>query len=234
MTELVIAQEELFQGIKCDLWMDNKRNPYMTIQQLTEALEYKSRNGIEKILKRNPYLKGKEFSTTAKLSVVEGERVVKRETIVFTKDGIMEIGFLSPKPKAREFRTWARKVINAFVDGQLVWKGTRINGKEIRHELTDAIKEKGLSSHYYKHYTDLAYKSAVGFTAKQLREARGVKSKASPLDFLSLEELAAVNKRSVQIASLIQLGMDFSTIKATINNQGVIYQTTLKMPTSTN
>lgn len=96
MEGLVLAQEELFQGINCDLWMDNKGNPYMTIQQLANALEYKSKDGIEKILKRNSYLRNKEFSGTYKLSV-PGSKGGTQETIVFTRDGIMEIGFLSPK-----------------------------------------------------------------------------------------------------------------------------------------
>lgn len=44
----------------------------MSMEQLAVALEYADKKGIEKIVERNPYLKGKEFSTTAKLSVVEG------------------------------------------------------------------------------------------------------------------------------------------------------------------
>lgn len=67
---LVLAQEELFQGIHCDLWMDGKKNPYMTIQQLANALEYRSKSGIENIIARNPYLREKEFSSTHKLEVV--------------------------------------------------------------------------------------------------------------------------------------------------------------------
>lgn len=80
---------------------------------------------------------------------------------------------------------------------------------------------------YYFHYTNLAYKTSLGYSAKQLRAARGVKNNCSPLDYLSAEELQAINQREQQIATLIMLGMDYEQIKAVLVNGGVIYQTTL-------
>lgn len=105
--------------------------------------------------------------------------------------------------------------------------------KIVRKSMTDVIKELGLSSHYYKHYTDLVYKTALGFNAKQLREGRQVAKKASPLDFLTSEEIEAVNQREQQVATLLTLQMDYDTIKGILTGQGVIYQTTLKMPVTT-
>lgn len=230
MKNLVLAKEEIFRGVHCDVWMNGNREPFMTMDQIAEVLEYRDRKGIEKIVERNPYLKDEEFSTTDNLSEVEGNRVVTRERRLFTRDGVMEVAFLSSKPKAREFRAWARRVLNAFMNGQLVLKEQRQNGKAIRLSMTDAIKEKGLSPHFYRHYTELAYKSALGFTAKQLRDARGIKKKASPLDFLTADELAAVNEREQQIAMLIRLDVDYQAVKELVTRQGVIYQTTLKLP----
>lgn len=230
MQNLVLAKEELFQGIHCDLWMGKDRNPFMSMDQLAEALGYTDRKGIEKIVERNPYLKDKEFSTTDKLSEVEGDRVVKRERRLFTRDGIMEVSFLSQKPKAREFRAWARKVLIAFMDGQIVWKEKRVIGKQIRLSMTDAIRDAGFSPHFYKHFTNLCYKSAIGFNATQIRKARGVEKGKNILDFLTIEEHEAVNKREQQIATFIGLGMEYEQIKEILANGGVIYQTTLKMP----
>ena len=220
----------MFQGIHCDVWMDKNRNPFMSMDQLANVLEYKDRKGIEKLVERNPYLKNKEFSTTDKLSEVEGDRMVKRERRLFTRDGVMEVSFLSNKPKAREFRSWARKVINAFVDGQLIWKEKREIGKQIRLSMTDAIREAGVSHHFYKHFTNLCYKSAIGFNATQIRKAREIQKNASVLDYLTTEEQEAVNEREQQIATLITLGMDYEQIKGVLANGGVIYQTTLKIP----
>ncbi|MBD9927483.1 Rha family transcriptional regulator [Enterococcus faecalis] len=106
--------------------------------------------------------------------------------------------------------------------------------KSVRKSMTDVIKELELSPHYYKHYTDLVYKTALGFNAKQLREAREVSKKSTILDFLTSEEIEAVYKREQQVATLLTLKMDYDTIKSILNGQGVLYQTTLKMPVSTN
>lgn len=101
-------------------------------------MEYKSKSGIENIISRNPYLRSKEFSGTHRLAVPKSKGGTQ-ETIVFTRDGIMEISFLSPKPKAREFRAWARKVLNGFIDGQLVWKERRKISKESHRDLNTII-----------------------------------------------------------------------------------------------
>lgn len=106
--------------------------------------------------------------------------------------------------------------------------------KSVRKSMTDVIKELGLSPHYYKHYTDLVYKTAIGFNAKRLREAREVGKRATPLDFLTSEEIEAVNMREQQVTILLTLKMDYDTIKGILSGQGVLYQTTLKMPAATN
>lgn len=108
----------------------------------------------------------------------------------------------------------------------------RKQGKEIRLSMTDAIKEHGFSSKFYIHFQNLAYKSAIGFSATQIKKARNVQKKDSVLDYLMAEESKAVNQREQQIATLISLGMDYEQIKAVLANGGVIYQTTLKMPTN--
>lgn len=103
----------------------------------------------------------------------------------------------------------------------------REQGKSTRLSLTDAIQQSGISEKYYFHYTNLAYKTSLGYSAKQLRAARGVKNNCSPLDYLTTEELQAINQREQQIATLITLGMRYEEIKAVLANGGVIYQTTL-------
>lgn len=234
MQELVLAQEELFQGIHCDLWMDSKRHPFMSMDQLAEVLEYTDRKGIEKIVERNPYLKGKEFSTTDKLSEVEGDRVVKRERRLFTRDGIMEVSFLSHKPKAREFRAWARKVLTVFMDGQIVWKSEREKVKETSVTLRDAIKAAGYTGEWdYSNFYNLIYKTSIGFIARQLRKERNAKPKAVTANYMTIEELAAVDAREKEVITLLGLGLTRDEIKTIFERKGVLYQTTLKMPEKT-
>lgn len=221
--KLQLAQREFFQGVRCDVWQDVKtRMPYMTIEQIANALGYRSRKGIENLLNRNSYVHGKVFSTTYKLRVVEGGRDVQRDMIMLTRDGIIEISFLSHKPVARKFRAWARRIIKAFLDGQLVWKEQRNTGKLIRKAMNDTINARNLSPHYYKIYSDLAYKTVFGCHAAKLREQRHVDKNATPLDFLTADELQQLNEIEVKLAGLISLGLEYGTIKAIMHNGGQI------------
>ncbi|NRE38860.1 transcriptional regulator, partial [Enterococcus faecalis] len=134
-------------------------------------------------------------------------------------------------------RRFKKALVRQFYDmknGLYARRMERQKEKSVRKSMTDVIKELGLSPHYYKHYTDLVYKTALGFNAKQLREAREVSKKSTILDFLTSEEIEAVNKREQQVATLLTLKMDYDTIKSILNGQGVLYQTTLKMPVATN
>jgi len=85
--------------------------------------------------------------------------------------------------------------------------------KPIRRELTDVLKEQGCDPWSYKHYTDLAYKSTLGKNAAQLRKERGADRKAAAVDYMTAGELAAVSKRTSQLAVLLELGMDYEQIK---------------------
>ncbi|MDT2751488.1 Rha family transcriptional regulator [Enterococcus thailandicus] len=105
----------------------------------------------------------------------------------------------------------------------------RQKGKNVRSSMTDAIKKMGFSPHFYKHFTDLVYKKAL-FYAKQLRDARGAKPKATPLDFLTTKEQAAVSQIEELTTGLLLLGRSYDEIKDILNVGIVLYQTTIKMP----
>lgn len=227
---LVLAQEELFQGVNCDVWMDKDRNPYMTVEQLANALGYRSKSGVENIVSRNPYLKDKEFSGTYNLWVPTA-RGGEQETRLFTRDGVMEVAFLSSKPKAIEFRSWARKVLNAFMDGQLVWKDEREKIKETNNSLRDAIKEAGYTSKWdYTNFYNLIYKTAIGCMARQLRKERNVKPKAKAVDYMTTEEIQACEQREKEVITLLGLGLTRDEMKELFERKGILYQTTLQLP----
>lgn len=224
MNELVLAQKELFQGISCDLWMDNKGNPYMTIQQLANALEYKSKDGIEKILKRNPYLRNKEFSGTYKLSV-PGSKGGTQETIVFTRDGIMEIGFLSPKPKARDFRAWARKVLNGFIDGQLVWKERREISKESHKDLNTIIA-KHFPAEKVKirciNFSQLLCELVTGYkSVGSYKKSLGVSDGRALAELLDEQQLKKYNDYLNRIAVFLDSGFTFKDIATILKGDSI-------------
>ncbi len=60
-----------FGELEIDFYLDRNRNIFVTIEQLAQGFGYKSRNAIEKMIERQPYLKEKRFSVTDKLSARE-------------------------------------------------------------------------------------------------------------------------------------------------------------------
>lgn len=117
--DLTLVKSESFGDIPCDIYRKDSEL-YMTIEQLAQALGYADRSGVQKIFDRNGYLKTSEFSTRDKLSLVEGNRTVTRDVIVFTEDGIYEVTMLSKTEKAREFRAWVRNLLKSIREGEAV------------------------------------------------------------------------------------------------------------------
>ena len=103
-------------------------------------------------------------------------------------------------------------------------KEYRVDRKPIHRSLTDALKEKGISSDSwsYKHHINLAYKTAIGKTAAQLRKERGAPQKAKAIDYMTAEEIFASTKAENQIAVLVELGMDYAQVKMMLSNSKTV------------
>lgn len=94
--------------------------------------------------------------------------------------------------------------------------------KPIRRHLTDVIKEReDLSKWAYRHYTDLAYRVAFGKSAAEVRKERNAPPKAAAVDYLTSEEIAATTAMQDKIAVLVELGLSYEQIKATLLNSGL-------------
>lgn len=103
---LIKVNQELFNGITCDVWRNDNHEIFMTTEQLAQCIGYQTRYGITKLVQKNKYLKNREFSVSAKLTATDGK---KYDTLLFTFEGIKEILFLAPKSEtARKFREWTR------------------------------------------------------------------------------------------------------------------------------
>lgn len=117
--KLEIVKSEKFNGIECDFY-SNSEEVFMTMNQLSECLGYKDKDGIKKVVKRNEYLKQNEFSRVIPISFqVGGQFVPTQETRVFTEDGIYEVTMLARTEKAKEFRAFVRKVLKSLRKGEI-------------------------------------------------------------------------------------------------------------------
>lgn len=91
-----------------------------------------------------------------------------------------------------------------------------------RRDMTDAIRDcvpdSPHKSMWYKHYTDLAYRAAFGKSAAQLRKERNVPQKAIATDYMTADELSAVERITKQIGVLVEMRLDYGQIKAMLLN----------------
>jgi len=116
--KLEIVKSEKFNGIECDFY-SNSKEVFMTINQLANCLGYSSKNGVEKLISRNDYLRNSEFSGVINLVTGTDGLGGTQETRVFTEDGIYEVTMLARTEKAKEFRAFVRKVLKSLRKGEI-------------------------------------------------------------------------------------------------------------------
>lgn len=112
--ELQLIKTAKFGEIQADIYKKGDE-PYMTAEQLGVCLGYSNgRKGIDNLIDRNSYLKNSEFSVTLKMRATDGKQY---NTRIFTEDGIYEITMLAKTEKAKEFRSWVRKILKSLRRG---------------------------------------------------------------------------------------------------------------------
>jgi hypothetical protein len=211
---LIKVNQELFNGITCDVWRNEKHEIFMTTEQLAQCIGYQTRRGITKLIEKNKYLKNREFSVRVKLTATDNKEY---ETRVFNFEGIKEILFLAPKSEiARKFRAWTRSVLTAYFKGELVKAEEMAKATVTRRTMTEAIND---SPHFEKKYhiifsnllaklvSNGKYNSVVGMRKALERPKAKLKQMLdSPQDLQNLQ------KYETSITNLLDLGFDYHEI----------------------
>ncbi len=90
----------------------------------------------------------------------------------------------------------------------------------VRRSMTDVIRDcipdSPHKSMWYKHYTDLAYRAALGKSAAQVRREREAPKDAVAADYLTASELEAVERCTDQIGVLLQMRIEYQQIKSMV------------------
>ena len=119
------------------------------------------------------------------------------------------------KELVRQFYAMRRELVKREVE--------RVKLTPTRRELTDAIRDNVPDSPHkamwYRHYTDLAYRAAFGKSAAQLRKERDVPKGAVAADYLTSDELERVKRATKQIGVLVEMRLDYQTIKGIVARQ---------------
>ena len=157
--------------------------------------------GFEMRAVNNPGSRGTKYVKVYKLNEQQATLL-----LTFLRNTPVVIEF--KKELVRQFFAMRKELMNI--------KAIKAERKPLRTSMTDAIKALPDSPHKqfkYNQYTDLAYMAALGKTARQLRKERGADKAATASDYMSSDELAAVSKMENRISVLLEVGMDYQTIK---------------------
>ena len=127
------------------------------------------------------------------------------------------LAYLRNTPQVRAFKKALVKEFQRMKAELTRREVNRAKALPARRTLTDAVRdclpESPHKFRWYKIYTDLAYKAAVGMDAAHVRKSRGAAKDANAVEYLTSEELSAVERVSGQIAVLIEAGMTYADIR---------------------
>lgn len=145
--ELITTQH--YGGNIFSFYSTKRKDIFMTINELATGFGYKSKKGIEEMLRRKPYLKENKYSFMSKVPVrnygtpqsvgTTKSKLQYQEVRLFTERGIFEIGCISHTVKAEQFRDWVfnqLKILrNAFTKGMIA----HTESKDLQKMLHDAV-----------------------------------------------------------------------------------------------
>ncbi|MBR0282704.1 MAG: Rha family transcriptional regulator [Oscillibacter sp.] len=148
-----------------------------------------------------------------------GARGTKFEKIYHLNEGqaVLLLSFLQNTPQVRAFK---KALVMQFqrMKAELTRREVnRAKALPARRTLTDAVRDclpdTPNKSRWYKIYTDFAYRVALGMDAAHIRKERGADRTANAIEYLTSDEMKAVEKVSGQIAVLIEAGMSYQEIQ---------------------
>lgn len=121
---------------------------------------------------------------------------------------------------ARIYFLMCEKALSKVAEAQRKFDLERAKGIAVRKSLTEVILLSGenerMQGHAYAIYTDAVYKAALGSSAKQFREERGLGRKEDLREHLTADELAKVSRVEHMVGSLLEAGFDYDGVKAVL------------------
>lgn len=120
MNNLKLVETDVFNKIAiCDFW-GNINNEYLvTREQIGRALGYSNPTKAIDNIHRKHRERIDKFSTTLTLGVLEGDRYVEHERILYNRKGIMEICRWSRQPLADKFMDWCWEIMDRLISNSL-------------------------------------------------------------------------------------------------------------------
>ncbi|HHV09961.1 MAG TPA: Rha family transcriptional regulator [Clostridiales bacterium] len=137
-----------------------------------------------------------------------------------TRDGFTMLAFGYNGAKAMKFKEGYIKQFNAMeklLTSKLI---EREKGIAVRQSLTKALQQSTendrMHGHAYSTYTNCIYKVLFSMNANQLRDKHGISKRDNLRDYLSANELKAIQSMENMVSGLVDCGWGYDQIKAFI------------------
>ncbi|MFR1051486.1 MAG: Rha family transcriptional regulator [Lachnospirales bacterium] len=144
----------------------------------------------------------------------------KQKACAMTRDGFTLLVMGYTGDLAMKFKEAYIRQFNAMESALVGKLIERQKGIAVRQALTKALQQSAendrMHGHAYSTYTNCIYKAMFGMDAKQLREKFGIGAKDNLRDFLTTEELRAVQSMECLVSGLVDCGWEYKDIKAFI------------------
>lgn len=119
MSNYSVVLQEAVNGVSCDFYGDGLGEFFMTRRQIGEALGYDDPQKSIEVIHRRHGERLDRFSTSVKLTGVEGGREVQREMVLYSAKGVYEICRWSRQPAADAFFDRVYDILEGLRTGKL-------------------------------------------------------------------------------------------------------------------
>ncbi|MEZ3435742.1 MAG: Rha family transcriptional regulator [Lachnospiraceae bacterium] len=195
---------------------------------VAETFEKNHRDVMESIRNIETNISRAEFSALFYLGSYKASNGKINPMYLMTRDGFTFLAMGYTGVKAMQFKLAYIKQFNAMeraLQGKLI---EREKGIAVRQSLTKALQQstdnERMHGHAYSTYTNCIYKVLFGKNGKQLREELGIVKKENLRDYLSVEELKAIQSMECLVSGLVDCGWGYEQIKEFIQQHNTMLQ----------
>lgn len=212
-----------YGGNAFSFYSAKRKDIFMTINELALGFGYKSKKGIEEILRRKPYLKENKYSFISKVPVrnygtpqsvgTTKSKVQYQEVRLFTERGIFEIGCISHTAKAEQFRDWVfnqlKKLRTSFTKSMIAHN----ESKDLQKMLHDAVYE----SPVYINKEDKS-KAKTIMNINKLLIKTASQSRVKHKEDMTAEEIQKLEYLEHKTIALLHEGKNYQEIRSVLLN----------------
>lgn len=197
--------------------IDKQERTVVSSLDIAETFEKEHRNVLADIRSIQKDISSAEFSALFNETTYKALNGKKNPAYLITRDGFTLLVMGYTGEKAMKFKLAYIKQFNAM---EQTLQGKRIErekGIAVRQSLTKALQQstenERMHGHAYSTYTNCIYKVLFEMNAKQLREKYGIDKKENLRDYLSEEDLRAVQSMECLVSGLVDCGWGYDQIR---------------------